>query len=393
MGYMNKNKISIGMLLGGLTTSCLLYADEYIVRAPVDADLSQWQNMPPEYGDWESISEPYACSSWAPDTFDYLVGEPVEQTQTCSQDMERTVTIKQYDSFSGEEIVISEDIETDTHTIANERDATGTRSILPPEHSEWVDSGEPYDCSEWTPDVSTIPLDQSFIQTQTCQQEQEQTVTVWAEDISTGKREVESQETVNQIIDVQQEQDALGTKIVRNMCVDILNRGESTGNGVYSVYPEGGTPKNAYCDMSGGGWTLYDSFGTQLIKTGGANPDSYNAKSINSYSAISQAGYAYAISTLNSSGYAMDPHYMQFHLANDQEGYIKKIMPNWVDSVKVYVTAQWHDGDVMVQYGADQVILRDRQGHTPAVFHGGGKELYVAELLTSLTWIDSVWIK
>lgn len=47
--------------------------------------------------------------------------------------------------------------------------------------------------------------------------------------------------------------------VVRASCLAIHSAGESTGNGVYTVDPDGagaGAPANVYCNMTDGGWTL-----------------------------------------------------------------------------------------------------------------------------------------
>jgi len=389
---MKYNAISKIVLGGVLIMPTLSIASEYIIRAPVDADLSQWQVMPPIYGNWEETSEPYSCTNWTPDSFSFLVGESFDQTQSCLQDFERTVTYKEYDSFSGEEVVISTETESDTQTIENERIASGTRSILPPESSGWVDVNEPYECSEWTPHESTVAEGVEFIQTQSCLQDQEETITVYAEDISTGQREIESQETNSHTITVTHEQDNVGTKVVRNMCVDILNRGESNGNGVYNVSPDGVNYRKAYCDMSGGGWSLFDSFGTQLVNTGGANPASYNAQSINSVSAAQSAGYTTHIEYVNHTNYHTSAYYMQYFFGGANYAYIQKVMPSWAKDVKVALSNQWIASTTTISYGSSSKTAGANAPHAEYTFSGGGQLLKVREN-GGLVWIDSVWVK
>ena len=66
--------------------------------------------------------------------------------------------------------------------------------------------------------------------------------------------------------------------ILNKTCLDILNAGESIGDGNYTVYPDGSTPLNVYCDMTidGGGWTLVyysnlDSVSRDQLATGDWN--------------------------------------------------------------------------------------------------------------------------
>jgi len=387
---MTLNKITL--LLATIVAPAAIASGSFIIRAPIEADLSQWQIMPPDFSDWESISEPYNCSAWSPDTFTVHVGESFTQEQSCSQDFERTVTVNEYDNFTGEVRVVSEETETDTQSIENSRDASGTREILEPEESGWINDGEAYDCTEWTPNVDTVAAGTQFDQARSCSQDQSNTTTIWAEDISTGEREIEDQFITEQTITTSETQTAIGTKIVRNMCVDILSRGESTGNGVYSVFPEGGTARNAYCDMSGGGWTLYDSFGSQLVHTGGANPSAYNGNNINSTSGLSSAGYTYYLDIVNTTSYHTSPFYMQMFYGGHTRGWAKKVMPSWVDGVKVEMSNAWYQHESYVHYGSETQTIWGYQGHTEFVFSGGGKELKLEDY-KGIIWADSVWVK
>ena len=387
------NKITVALLATTLAAPTALVAQEYIMRAPVDADLSQWQVMAPEYGNWEATSDQYDCSTWTPDSFEFMVGESFEQSQSCSQDMERSVTHKEYDNFSGEERVISESVESDTHNVTNERQATGTRSLLAPEVSEWEGVAEPYDCSEWTPEAETVPENEEFVQSRTCMQEQEQTTTIWAEDISTGEQEIHSEDVVSQVNEITEEQDAIGTMhIGRNMCVDILERGESTGNGVYRVSPEGGPYRDAYCDMNGGGWTLYDSFGSKLLLTDNSSTPAFNKMNINNLDQIYSAGYDTYLTHVNYGQYVVNEYYLQFYYSSSPQGWIRKTMPDWIEGLKVGVSNEWYRHTNWVSYGSDTRSIAPYQAHTVFEFHSGGSQMLEIKE-GGIQWVESVWVK
>ncbi|MBI4704613.1 MAG: hypothetical protein HY744_26210 [Deltaproteobacteria bacterium] len=57
--------------------------------------------------------------------------------------------------------------------------------------------------------------------------------------------------------------------VVRKTCLEIIEKGESVGDGVYQIDSSGGDPSDAfktYCDMStdGGGWTLIEMASSSL---------------------------------------------------------------------------------------------------------------------------------
>lgn len=135
--------------------------------------------------------------------------------------------------------------------------------------------------------------------------------------------------------------------ILRNLCVDILNRGESKGNGIYEVDVDGigeeYSSKQAYCDMTGGGWTLYDSFGGKLRLTNESGTPAYNAMDINSTAAIKSAGYEIRTGEFqvffNESAYPLTDYHIQYHARNASSykvhGWIKKTMPEWIQGIRI----------------------------------------------------------
>lgn len=220
------------------------------------------------------------------------------------------------------------------------------------EVSDWAVSSEAYNCSLWLPSESEIDEGIEFSQEQSCSYDMERKVLQYKVNSVTGDRLLESEKTEYKTELVSEFRDSIGSKISRNLCVDILNRGESLGDGVYTVDPDGAggeASRNAYCDMAGGGWTLFDSFGTKLLKTGGSNPSSYNQTNINSSTGLRAAGYDYYLTTINTSYYHTSPYYMQFFYGSSPNGYIKKELPNWVQGVKVVASNEW--------YGYDSLLL------------------------------------
>jgi hypothetical protein len=190
-------------------------------------------------------------------------------------------------------------------------------------------------------------------------------------------------------------------KILRNMCFDILNRGESIGDGIYTVDPDGdGTTynsKSAYCDMTNGGWTLFDSFGTELKQLGSANPPAFNGNNLNTGTATRAAGYETYLDQINISNYHREAAYMQWHEGYAAKGYIKKNMPSWADiEIRIDSSNEWSSSVGTQALYYDNVKIHDiapKSSHNSYIINtqNSGKEFKMEE--TGLFWIDSVWIK
>lgn len=191
--------------------------------------------------------------------------------------------------------------------------------------------------------------------------------------------------------------------ITRNMCFDILNRGESTGNGVYSVDPDGEgnayTAKNAYCDMDNGGWTLYDSFGTELKQISASNPVAFNGNNLNTGTAARSAGYATYLDQINTTvnGYHVEPAYLQWHQSYSDKGYIKKNMPDWADiEIRVDASNEWSSSTGRQALYYNGVMVHDiapKTTHNSYILDTSvsGMEFKMQEI--GMFWIDSIWVK
>lgn len=269
----------------------------------------------------------------------------------------------------------------------------GTWTYEPPEYSEWRNFSEPYNCTDWTPEADRVEIGTEFEQEQTCSYDAERTVSQYKVNSLSGQRVLDKEELDTDTIQKTERRDQVGTMVARNMCIDILNRGDSVGNQVYTVDPDGSGPlpsRSAYCDMTGGGWTLYDAFGTKLVATGGTTPSAYNHRAINSTHTLKNAGYSYSLTTINTSQYARSDYYMQFFYSSSPNGYIMKTLPEWIDGVRVSTTNQWYSGTTYTTVGS---VTKSNPGyaqHKYLYFSGTGK---LKLLEGGIYWVDSVWVK
>lgn len=163
---------------------------------------------------WTNDGPFYSCTTWTPDPSTINSGQQFTQNRSCQQNQTRGRTI--YNVWNdGTQTVNKAEIGTQTITVAQSRLATGTKNIVVGESagswSSWQNSGAPYGCSAWSPDVATQPTGQVFKQDRQCSQDQVRTRTiynVWTDGSTTFKR-TESQP---QTITVSQTQFSTGVK-------------------------------------------------------------------------------------------------------------------------------------------------------------------------------------
>lgn len=100
---------------------------------------------------------------------------------------------------------------------------------------DWVNKGEPINCSAWSPNPNTITKNQTFEQSSTCSQEQTRSIEQQVKNLDTGvvsKTGEASEES--QTISVTKKQSAIGTKATTKQCV----YGSTWGKGFWLETPE-----------------------------------------------------------------------------------------------------------------------------------------------------------
>ena len=142
--------------------------------------------------------------------------------------------------------------------------------------------------------------------------------------------------------------------------------------------------------MSDGGWTLYDNFGTKNL-TANSIVSGYNFTSINSHSTLGSAGYSYVAGAINTTSYTIVAGYMQFFQSGQDIGHLQKIMPNWVNKVRIDTDHTWYSGYNTYYFGSSSVSEASGAGRTKKVLSGSG--LLKIEETLGIVWIDALWVK
>lgn len=177
-------------------------------------------------------------------------------------------------------------------------------------------------------------------------------------------------------------------------CLSILESGGSIGNGNYDLNVNG-TTKNVYCDMTGGGWTLYDEFSSI-----------YNARkplnyTIENTTHLTQAGYSHNIS--NYFGYTFSDAggtinftngYQYFFAADVTVGFIAFNAPKKT-KIKVNYGNPYNMTNRTCVLYINNVTKETLQRNVFSTYISDvnqGDIIKIAELNAGICAIDSIWI-
>ncbi|MFK4135887.1 hypothetical protein ACI2KR_26930 [Pseudomonas luteola] len=136
---------------------------------PATGILEEWNGIEPTFTSWKDTNALYGCTNWTPDPSIYTERTEFSQaSNTCKTDQERYRQEREREEYT-EEIRNSGEPIKETQTLTGQK---ATRTYLQ-DFSGWVNKGNPYSCSNWSPDPSTVTVGQSFTQTATdCKQDQ-----------------------------------------------------------------------------------------------------------------------------------------------------------------------------------------------------------------------------
>ena len=146
------------------------------------------------------------------------------------------------------------------------------------------------------------------------------------------------------------------------------------------------------------GWSLLHQFASKdgkppypKIKTIAGK-----SESINSIDKLDAAGISHYLTTINTSRYHLEEHYMQAYCIGRQHGYIEVPLPDrWYNTVMVEYGNWygWHKSQVQLYIGGKEVQIIGYE-HGAATYEGSyipGDTLKLVE--DGVFWIKAIWVK
>ena len=138
-----------------------------------------WVSASPLYTNWINNGNLYDCTNWSPLENTINIGISFEQTATdCKQDQTRTRQDREQETTTLDYRNVGSPVE-ENQTLTNQtntRNAIGTMESwvsTDPIYTVWINSGEIYGCTNWSPLENTVGLGTNFEQTATdCKQDQ-----------------------------------------------------------------------------------------------------------------------------------------------------------------------------------------------------------------------------
>ena len=200
--------------------------EEYLIKYTVEPQpnsiiMVNWQSTSPYYTSWQSIGEVYGCSNWTPDESTIQIGQSFTQERTCAINQERFRQDRELSSKGSSKDVGTPQLETRVEAVLQSRSSSGILEswvAIGALYGDWSNSGNLYDCTNWTPDPSTIDNGVSFTQNATdCKQNQTRTKQDREQETTTlATRNVGSEIIENQTLTNQSNsRNSVGTKVNR----------------------------------------------------------------------------------------------------------------------------------------------------------------------------------
>lgn len=205
----------------------------------------KWVGISPSYTTWLNDGVITSCSNWSPSESTITINQSFTQTATdCLQPQKRSRQDREQDTYSK---VIKNIgpvvIEFQNLTVSSTRSSIGTKEswvATTPTYTTWTNSGSVTNCTNWSPETSTVTYNQSFTQTTSnCEQPQTRFKQEREQETTTNAiRNVGNQVTEFQNIPASSTRTAIGTKESWSASTPSYTAWTSSGNTVCTWTPD-----------------------------------------------------------------------------------------------------------------------------------------------------------